>query len=172
MMIRINLLHPLMTDLYHVPNRVTHTFQRGAVLSDSEACLRSRLTQARKQWYQDHPNCDVNGIWGSRISSIFYWPKLKEAIEQFAASFGLDLIRVGLDLESLKEARNNVAHSGKLSENLTGSNRQALGLLTTGRYCLQLLILRMLAYQGHVYHATGGWSSIVEIDQALTTVRT
>ena len=30
MMIRINLLHPLMTDLYHVPNRVTHTFQRGA----------------------------------------------------------------------------------------------------------------------------------------------
>jgi len=30
MMIRTNLLHPLMTDLYHVPNRVTHTFQRGA----------------------------------------------------------------------------------------------------------------------------------------------
>jgi|GEM_PF-1212354 len=142
------------------------------VLSESEACLRSRLLQTRKQWNQDHSNCDVTGFWGGRISLIFDWPKLKDAIIHFAISFGLDLKRIGLDLDLLNDTRNNVAHSGKLSENLTDSNRQALGLLTTGQYCLQLLILRMLAYQGQVYHATGGWSSIVEIDQALTTGRT
>lgn len=114
------------------------------LLSESEACLRSRLKR----------------------------PKLTEAIEQFAASFNLDLKRVGLDLDLLKEARNNVAHSGKLPENFTSSNRQTLKLLTSSQYCLQLLILRIVAYQGRVNHSTGGFTTIIDIEQALTKVRT
>jgi hypothetical protein len=138
-------------------------------LADSVICLRSRLQQARKQWSKDHPGSDPNGFWGSRISSIFDWPKLKDAIERLAASFDLDFKLVGLDLNLLKNARNSVAHSGKLSEDLTGPDRQAVDLLIIAQHCLQLLLLRILTYQGLVYHAKGGWQTIVDIDKALTS---
>ena len=141
-------------------------------LSDEESCLRSRLLQTKKQWNQDHSNCDVHGFWGSRISTIFEWPKLKDAILQLATSFGLDLKQSGLDLDLLIEERNSVAHSGKLIEHQTSANRQAFSILTTGRYCLQLLILRMLRYKGPVNHSTNGISTIVDIEYALTMVKT
>jgi hypothetical protein len=141
-------------------------------LSDSESCLRSRLLETRKQWNQDHSNSDVHGFWGSRISTIFEWPKLKDAILQLSISYGLDLKRLGLDLDLLIEERNSVAHSGKLIEHQTNANRQAFRILTTGQYCLQLLILRMLRYQGHVNHSTNGMTTIVDIEHALTTLKT
>lgn len=140
-------------------------------LSDSVARLRSQLQQTRIQWEKDFSNSDLNGFWGSRISSIFRRPKLRDAIERLALSFGLDFERVGFYLNSLKKARDSVAHSGKLPEGFTRPDRQAIDLLSTAQYCLQLLLLRMLAYQGLVYHATGGRSTIVDIDKALTTVR-
>jgi len=138
-------------------------------LSDSVTCLRSRLQEAGRQWKDDHPDSDPQGFWGSRISSIFDWPKLRDAIERLSASFGLDLERVGLDLNKLKEARDSVAHSGKLPGHLIGPDRQAFDLLTSGQYCLQLLLLSMLGYQGRVNHATGGRRTIVDIDKALKT---
>ena len=141
-------------------------------LSESESCLRSRLLQTGKQWNQDHSNYDVHGFWGSRISLIFEWPKLKDAILQLVTSFGLDLRRLGLDLDLLIKERNNVAHSGKLIEHPTSANRQAFSILTTGQYCLQLLILRMLRYQGPVNNSTNRITTIVDIDHALTTGRT
>ena len=141
-------------------------------LSESESCLRSRLLQVRKQWDQDHSNCDVHGFWGSRISVIFDWPKLKDAIIQLATSFGLDFNLVGLDLDALNEARNSVAHSGKLSAHPTGADKHSSDLLKKGQYCLQLLILRMLGYQGTVKHSRNGMLSIVDIEEALKTVRT
>ena len=140
-------------------------------LPESVISLRSRLLEALRQWKKEHPNSDPHGFWGSRISSIFDWPKLKDAIERLAASFGLDFEQVALDINLLKEARDSVAHSGKLSENFTGPDRQALDLLITAQYCLQLLLLRMLTYKGRVYHATHGWRTFVDIDKALTTVR-
>jgi hypothetical protein len=139
-------------------------------LHDSLASLRSRLQQARRQWIVDHRDSDHDGFWGSRISSMFEWPKLKDGIERLAASFGLDLGRMGVNLNMLKQERDSVAHSGKLSEHLAGSSK-TIDLLITGQYCLQLLLLRMLGYQGRVYHATGGWKTIVDIDKALTAVR-
>jgi hypothetical protein len=167
--------------LGYLDTRLFHIFQpweylaeawgMHAELPESVTCLRSRLQQARKQWSKEHPNSDPNGFWGSRISSIFDWPKLKDAIERLAASFDLDFELVGLDLNLLKNARDSVAHSGKLSEDITGPDRQVLNLLTTAQYCLQLLLLRMLTYQGLVYHATRGWRTIVDIDKALATVR-
>jgi hypothetical protein len=141
-------------------------------LSEAESCLLSRLQETRKQWNKDHNKCDVDGFWGSRISSIFEWPKLKAAITQLAIPYGLDLARLGLDLDLLIKERNSVAHSGKLTEHQISTNKQAFRLLTTGQYCLQLLILRMLRYQGPVNHSTKGMTTIVDIEHALTTVKT
>jgi hypothetical protein len=179
--VRLSLYHINQSALGYLDNRLFHIVQPWEFLAaawgthgelpDSVICLRTRLQQARRQWNEKYPNSDPNGFWGSRISSIFNWPKLRDAIERLSASFGIDLERVEFDLDLLKKARDSVAHSGKLSEYLTGPDRQALHLLTTGQYCLQLLLLRMLTYQGRVYHATGGWRTIVDIDKALTTVR-
>lgn len=162
------------TRLFHIVQPWEYLAEAWGVhgeMPESLTCLRSRLQETRRQWEEEHPDSDPNGFWGSRISSIFKWPKLRDGIERLADSFGLDLERVGLDLNKLKEARDSVAHSGKLPESFTGPDRQAIDLLITAQYCLQLLLLRMLAYQGRVYHATGGWKTIVDIDKALTTVR-
>lgn len=179
--VRLALYHINQPALGYLDTRLFHIVQPWEFLAkawgvhgelpDSITCLRPLLHKARKKWDEDYPNSDPHGFWGSRISSIFDWPKLKEAIERLAASSGLDLERGGLDLNLLKEARDSVAHSGKLSEHLAGPNRKALDLLTTGQYCLQLLLLRMLGYQGPVNHAKGGWRTFVDIDVALTTVR-
>ena len=141
-------------------------------LSESESCLRASLQRARAQWNQDNSNCDVDGFWGSRISIIFEWPKLKDAIIQLATSFDLDFKLVGLDLDSLIKARNSVAHSGRLAAHPAGADKHSSDLLKKGQYCLQLLILQILRYQGMVNHSKNGMLSIVDIEEALKTVRT
>ncbi len=141
-------------------------------LCESESCLRTQLLQTRKQWNHDHSNCDVDGFWGSRISVIFDWPKLKDAIIQLATGFGLNCNLVGLDFDVLNEARNSVAHSGKLAAHSSTNKNHLSNLLQKGQYCLQLLILQMLKYQGKVNHSKNGILSIVDIEDALKTVRT
>jgi hypothetical protein len=141
-------------------------------LSNSEAYLCTELLKTNKTWNKGCPNSDNYGYWGSRIASIFDWPKLRDAVGGLAARFGFNLRQVGLNIDLLKKARDSVAHSGTLPRDPGRSNRQSLDLLTSGQYCLQLLLLRILAYQGKVYHSTGGVRTIVEIDEALTKVRT
>lgn len=141
-------------------------------LSESESCLRSRLLKARTQWNQDYSNCDVHGFWGSRISVIFEWPKLKDAIIQLANSFGLDFKLVGLDLDLLIEARNSVVHSGKLALHPIVANKNSSDLLKKGQYCLQLLIMQLLRYRGTVNHSRNGVISFVDIEEALISART
>ena len=141
-------------------------------LSESESCLRASLKRARAQWNQDHSNCDVDGFWGSRISVIFDWPKLKDAIIQLATSLDLDFKLVGLDLDSLIKARNSVAHSGRLAAHPAGADKHSSDLLIKGQYCLQLLILRILRYHGMVNHSKNGMRSLVDIQEAIKTLRT
>jgi hypothetical protein len=179
--LRLTLHHINLSALGYLDTRILHVVQpwefladawdTQGVLTEPVLCLRSMLQRTRKQWNKDHSNCDPNGFWGSRISSIFDWPKLKDAIEQLAAKFSLDLARVGLNLNQLKRARDSVAHSGKIPASLS-KQQQAFDILSAGQYCLQLLLLRILGYQGRVYHSTGGWRTIVNMDQALTTART
>lgn len=141
-------------------------------LSDSETDLRKALLQANEKWHQDHQRVDVNGYWGTRITSVFDWPRLKDTIEKLANRFGLNLKQVGLDLDLLKKARDSVVHSGRLPLHTDGSNKESFNLLTSGQYCLQLLLLRILAYQGKVNHSTGRILTVVNIDEALVKERT
>ena len=90
----------------------------------------------------------------------------------FATSFDLDFKLVGLDLDSLIKARNSVAHSGRLAAHPAGADKHSSDLLKKGQYCLQLLILQILRYQGMVNHSKNGMLSIVDIEEALKTVRT
>jgi hypothetical protein len=147
------------------------TWEKKGELNPPVRCLRSRLNTARKQWKNDYPESDPNGFWGTRISSIFDWPKLLDGIKQLSGSYGLDLERMGLDINLLKEARDSVAHSGRIPEQLSGSEGRASSLLSQGQYCLQLLLLRILGYRGPVCHASAGWRTILDIEKALAAKR-
>ncbi len=148
---------------------LAETWEKKGELSNPVKYLRSRLNTARKQWKKDYPESDPNGFWGTRISSIFDWPKLLDGIKQLSDSYGLDLERMGLDINLLKKARDSVAHSGRIPDHLSGAKRETLDLLTQGQYCLQLLLLRMLGYKGLVCHATDGRRTLLDIEKALVT---
>lgn len=142
-------------------------------LSCSDQNLRATLLQAKKKWFDDNLCEDQNGFWGSRISSIFDWPKLIDKIEKISVEFGLDLKRIGFDPALLKNTRDNVAHSGILPASLqTKPDNQAFNLLALGQYCLQLLMLRMLDYRGRVNHSTDGYPTFLNINEALNKART
>jgi hypothetical protein len=158
------------TRLFHITQPwefLAKAWNSESSLSEEVLYLRSRLKRALKEWRLDHVNIDPNGFWGSRVFSVFDWPKLKCEIEQLAGMFGLNLGLLGFDLDQLKNARDDVAHSGKLSEKLSGNSKHAFDLLTKAQRCLQLLLLRMIGYEGHVHKPKDGWQSVVSMKQAL-----
>lgn len=158
------------TRLFHITQPwefLAKTWINEGELSDGLLCLRSRLKRTLEDWRHDHAPLDPHGFWGSRVLSAFEWPKLRNQIEQLAEIFGLDLLRLGLDLDQLKKARDDVAHSGKLPEQLSEDGDKALDLLTQAQRCLQLLLLRMLGYEGRVHKPKDGWQSVVSMEQAL-----
>ena len=136
-------------------------------LSADVLSLRSRLKRTVKEWRKEHNTLDPNGFLTTRVLAAFTWPKLKDQIEQLAGMFGLDLQRIGLDIGILKTARDDVAHSGKLPEDLSAGSKDTLELLILSQRCLQLLLLRILGYKGKVYKPKGGWQSVVSMEEAL-----
>lgn len=140
-------------------------------LSEPIKCLRTRLNTEKKRWNKEYPESDPDGFWGTRISSVFDWPRLLYGITQLSNSFGLDLERIGLDITQLKKARDSVAHCGNLPAHLNASVHQAVHLLSQSQSCLQLLLLRILDYRGPVCHASNGWKTVIDIGTALTMRR-
>ncbi len=158
------------TRLFHITQPwefLAKTWNQKGKLSQEIICLRSRLKGVLKEWRKNHVDLDPSGFWGTRVLSIFDWPKLKDEIEQLAVTFGLNLALLGLDLDQLKYARDNVAHSGKLPEKLSVGSRQAFDILTQAQRCLQLLLLCMLGYGGRVNKPKDGWQSVVSMEKAL-----
>ncbi len=158
------------TRLFHITQPwefLAMAWIKAGKLSAAVRSLRSRLKRTLKDWTQEHNTLDPNGFLTSRVLAAFTWPKLKDQIEQLAAMFGLDLQRLGLDIGILKTARDDVAHSGNLPEKLSGSSKDALQLLILSQRCLQLLLLRILGYEGKVYRPKEGWQSVVSMEEAL-----
>lgn len=129
--------------------------------------LRSKLKSSLKDWRKKHIKLDQNGFLTSRVLAAFTWPKLRDQIEQLAELFGLDLKELGLDIDMLKKARDEVAHIGKLAEKLPTGNKDTHDLLVLSQRCLQLLLLRILGYEGRVYIPKEGWRSVVSMEKAL-----
>jgi hypothetical protein len=158
------------TRLFHITQPwefLAMAWIKAGKLSPAALSLRSRLKRTLMHWRQEHNTLDPNGFLTSRVLAGFTWPKLKDQIEQLAQMFGLDLQRLGLDIGILKTARDDVAHSGKLPEKLSGSSKDGLELLILSQRCLQLLLLRILGYKGKVYKPKEGLRSIVSMEEAL-----
>jgi hypothetical protein len=113
--------------------------------------LKREVRSACRKWRKTHRADDPDGFIGGRLMFTFNWQRVKNAIVEFAASRGLDLARFAVDLDRLKEARDSVAHTGKLPVDLAKKRDKMLDLLIRSQNALQLLILSELQYQGKCY---------------------
>lgn len=130
-------------------------------LPDEIEALRQCLLDAYRNWRALTAK-DPSGFWGRRISSAFDWTRLRSRIEGLCASLSVDLDKVGLDLDVLKSARDGVAHSGILPEELGGNPTDALRHLQAAQLALQLLLLSKLGYSGRLCDRRSGWVQVVD----------
>jgi len=133
-------------------------------LSDEIRALRQCLLAAYKDWRASSAK-DPSGFWGSRISSVFDWARLRQQLEELFSFLHLDLNKIGLDLDVLKSARDGVAHSGILPEQLGENPTDALRHLQAAQLALQLLLLSKLGYSGRLCDRRSDWVQIVDRNQ-------
>jgi len=133
-------------------------------LPDKLQNLRQCLFDAYRSW-RDPPTKDPDGFWGSRISSVFDWARLRQQLEELFASLCVDLDKIGLDLGVIKKARDGVGHSGILPEELGENPTDALRHLRAGQLALQLLLLSKLGYSGRLCDRRSGCVRIVDRSQ-------
>lgn len=163
-----------MSTVGHLDVRLFHVMQaleslanawlETPALSDKLQSLRQCLLDAYRDW-RDPPTKDPDGFWGSRISSIFDWARLRQQLEELFTSLYVDLDEIGLDLGVLKKARDGVGHSGILPEELGENPTDALRHLQAGQLALQLLLLSKLRYSGRLCDRRLGWVRIVDRSQ-------
>jgi hypothetical protein len=126
------------------------------ILTEQENILRMTIKRCCRDWRKAHPSSDPDGEWGNRVLFAFEWPKLKGQIEALADQLGLDLERIGMDLEQLRSARNAVAHRGTID----GADPSVIPhheLLLNAQLGLQLVLLKKLGYTGYVKVIENGW---------------
>ena len=134
-------------------------------LNALESDLRKRIKCSYREWKKEHPEADPKGYWGTRIVSPFQWPVAKHQIESLAESVRVNLTKVGLDLELLKEARDSVAHTGKMTNRMRTD--RPYPLLVSAQFGLQLLLLAKLGYSDLVVTDNKGWKSYEPIEKFL-----
>jgi hypothetical protein len=139
-------------------------------LNDLESNLRTRIKASYREWKRDHPGADPNGYWGGRVTFPFIWPVAKRRIESLADSRRIDLSKIGIDLEVLKKARDTVAHTGKMTDQMTSNRNDTYQLLAAAQFGLQLLLLAEFGYSGLVTTSNEGWRSDVPIEKFLKKV--
>lgn len=84
-----------------------------------------------------------------------------------AESGRVDLAKIGLDLDLLKEARDTVAHTGKMPDEMRSGRHGTYKLLAAAQFGLQLLLVAKLGYSDLVVTANKGWKSYVPIENFL-----
>jgi len=139
-----------------------------AALTREEAALKAAVRQAYETWCQVNPDADPKGgeLWG-RLAFAFRWLPALRRLGELADKGRLDRRSIGLDFRDLKRARDSVAHTGRIPDDLYADRKAALRLLDSARFGLQLLLLAELAYTGLVETEENGWRTFVRIDELL-----
>jgi hypothetical protein len=135
-------------------------------LDTAEIDLRKKVKCSYRAWKKEYPKADPKGYWGTRIVFPFQWPVAKRQMESLAKSINLDLEKVGIDFNLLKEARDSVAHTGKMTDRMRTD--RPYRLLSAAQFGLQLLLLAKLGYSDLVVTANNGWKSYEQIKTFFT----
>jgi len=139
-------------------------------LNGLESNLRTRIKSSYREWKKDNPGADSKGLWGGRVTFPFKWPIAKRQMESLADSRRVALSKIGLDLEVLKKARDSVAHTGKMINQMHLNRNDTYELLAAAQFGLQLVLIAELGYSGLVNTSNEGWKTVVPIEKFFKEV--
>jgi hypothetical protein len=115
--------------------------------------LKERIKAVYRQWKKERDYKDVDGELGGRLTAALDQEKLMIRLDRLLSESGLKLDRINLDLKTLKNLRDQVAHTGRMTMN----GVDALKYLQPGIKGLQLILLRRLGFDGKVIGEKDGW---------------
>jgi len=152
-----------------IEDRVLHTaiawesfadyLKQSSILPPNLLELRLLLKESIGDWRNSNPNNDPKGELGSRILAAVDREKLMDKLINLASHFNLDYNLLGIDFYKLKELRDLVAHTGRIS--ITGA--EAYHIMNPAIRGLQIILLTWLDYSGLVYSSRNGWKTTVPI---------
>jgi hypothetical protein len=122
--------------------------------------LRSLIKSTLTGWRAKNTNNDPKGDLGSRILTSVNREKLLDKLLNLAAQFNLNFKLLNLDFYKLKELRDSVAHTGRMS--ITGS--EAYQIMEPAIRGLQIILLTWIGYSGLINSHKDGWKTIEPIN--------
>jgi|WetSurMetagenome_2_1015567.scaffolds.fasta_scaffold02226_2 hypothetical protein len=122
--------------------------------------LRSLIKTTLSGWRTKNTDNDSNGDLGSRILAAIDREKLLDKLLNLSTQFHLNYSLLSIDFYKLKELRNSVAHSGRIS--ISGS--EAYGIMEPAIRGLQIILLTWIGYSGLINSHRAGWKTIESIN--------
>ncbi len=125
--------------------------------------LRMKIDNAYDCWKQNHTDYDKDGKIKGKILNPISQITTQERLKRLANQFNFKNQEVGLNFQKLIGLRNNrIAHIGRM-KNASGKNavKQILIPAVQG---IQILLLKILKYDGRVLVEENGWKSPKKVD--------
>lgn len=120
------------------------------------------------KWREKYPSEDPDALLGSRITEALQWDRTIKKIEQLANSNKINIQKISLDFKQLINARNNVAHDGKMSMEIRDNkDSPPYKLLMAAQFGLRILLLKKLGYSGKIVTSENGCRTNEEISKYI-----
>lgn len=123
--------------------------------------LKEKIKATYRTWKNEKNYDDINGELGKRLTAPLDQENLMLRLERLVTDSGLNINKIKLDLKTLKNLRDQVAHTGRIK--IKGS--EAIRYLQPGINGLQLIVLRRLGFDGKVNGEKDGWATIEDIKE-------
>lgn len=123
--------------------------------------LRGKINSVYKEWKNEKKYIDEDGELGKRLTIPLDQEKLMVRIEKLIKESGLSTSRLNLNLKALKNLRDKVAHTGKIS--IPG--RESIKILHPAIKGLQLILLKRIGYNGLIIGERDNWITFENINE-------
>ncbi|GAB4040195.1 hypothetical protein [Spirosoma gilvum] len=121
--------------------------------------LKEKIKAVYRIWKDENNYNDINGELGTRLTAPLDQEKLMLRLQRLLKDSGLNTNKIKLDLKTLKNLRDQVAHTGRIKI----KGEEAINYLQPGVKGLQLIILKRLGFDGKVRGEKDGWATIEDI---------
>jgi hypothetical protein len=128
-------------------------------LDDDAKELKKDIKALYRKWKNGDSNKDQDGKLMGKISNAFDQEIIIKKLYQLIYTFKLNVNKINLDLNKLKDLRDQVAHNGRID--IPG--KEAINYLNPGIMGLQLILLKKFGYTGKVSGVSNGWSTTENI---------
>lgn len=121
--------------------------------------LKTKINIVYKTWREEISYNDIDGTLKNSLNSAFSREIFLSRLNLLIKKAKIDIGKINLDIRTLKDLRDQVAHNGKIK--IPG--KEAIEYLNPGIMGLQLIILKKLGYKGLVNGVENGWKTTKNI---------